>query len=86
MPKHVPKHMPKHVPKHVHAHARHVRTDTCACTCTCTHAHDMCMHMYMCQAVHPEELPQLDAPLLAREVLRAVRTFEARELRGDFIN
>ena len=46
----------------------------------------MCMHMYMCQAVHPEELPQLDAPLLAREVLRAVRTFEARELRGDFIN
>ena len=31
------------------------------------------------EAVHPEELPKLDAPLLAREVLRAVRTFEAQE-------
>ena len=33
----------------------------------------------MLEAVHPEELPKLDAPLLAREVLRAVRTFEAQE-------
>ena len=33
----------------------------------------------MLEAAHPEELPKLDAPLLAREVLRAVRTFEAQE-------
>ena len=30
-------------------------------------------------AVHPPELPELDAPLLARQVLRAVAQFEARE-------
>jgi hypothetical protein len=31
------------------------------------------------EAVHPEELPKFDAALLAREVLKAVRKFEAQE-------
>ena len=30
-------------------------------------------------AVHPEALPQLDAALLAQEVLRAVQSFEDAE-------
>ena len=30
-------------------------------------------------ALHPPELPELDAPLLARQVLQAVAAFEARE-------
>ena len=30
-------------------------------------------------AVHPPELPELDAPLLAQQVLSAVRAFEEQE-------